>query len=449
MLNARRGMKQIAGIFFLLAIGRAAWAVPSYARQTGLPCSRCHITFPELTDFGRQFKLNGYTLSGKATPKISKPGGGKESGLWLNANFPLSVMFQISDTLVQKTQPGTQNGNVEFPQQLSLFLAGELAPHMGSFMQVTYSGSNDHFSMDNTDLRYANIRYFGSKPLVYGLDLNNNPTVEDLWNDTPAWGFPWAAPDSSPSPLAGTLIDGGLAQDVGGLGAYAMYDHHVYGDFTLYRTMHIGGPQPPTGTGFGINIAGVAPYWRAAYQTTWSSGLSYLEVGTYGMHVASFPNAIAGPRDSYTDTAADAQYERHLGPDIVTLHTTYIYERSNLAASLAGGIVALARHNLHTFRLDGLYHFGNIYTLGAGAFSINGTPDPLLYAPGAFSGSASGSPKSAGYLLEAGYWPVENIELSATYFGFTSFNGAARNYDGTGRNASGNNAVYLNLWLMF
>src|SRR5487761_258685 len=128
MLNARRGMKQIAGIFFLLAIGRAAWAVPSYARQTGLPCSRCHITFPELTDFGRQFKLNGYTLSGKATPKISKPGGGKESGLWLNANFPLSVMFQISDTLVQKTQPGTQNGNVEFPQQLSLFLAGELAP---------------------------------------------------------------------------------------------------------------------------------------------------------------------------------------------------------------------------------------------------------------------------------------------------------------------------------
>src|SRR5437868_10722834 len=38
--------------------------VPAYSRQTGLACSSCHYQFPQLTPFGRQFKLNGYTLSG-------------------------------------------------------------------------------------------------------------------------------------------------------------------------------------------------------------------------------------------------------------------------------------------------------------------------------------------------------------------------------------------------
>ncbi len=433
----------------VMAAAGAAWGVPSFARQTGLPCSRCHITFPELTAFGRQFKLNGYTLSGKNTPKIYKPGSKNEAGLWLNENLPLSAMFQISDTLTRKAQPGTQNGNIEFPQQLSLFLAGELATHMGSFIQVTYNTQGDHFSMDNTDIRYANLRYFGSKPLVYGLDLNNNPTVEDLWNDTPAWGFPWAGPDSSPSPMASTLIDGGLAQDVGGVGAYAMYNNSFYGDFTLYRSMHIGGPQPPDGKGFGINISGVAPYWRGAYQTTWGSGLNYLEVGTYGMHVNSFPNTIGGAENRYTDAAGDAQYERHLGKDTLTLHTTYIHESSNLFGTLAARGASFAAHKLHTFKLDGLYHLGNMYAFGGGGFSTSGTADATLFASGALNGSNNGSPDSNGYILEASYWPVQNISLQLYYLGFTKFNGASTNYDGAGRNASDNNTLYINLWLMF
>src|SRR5215472_8037577 len=40
-------------------------AVPSYARQTGQECIACHVSFPELTPYGRYFKLTGYTI-GKA-----------------------------------------------------------------------------------------------------------------------------------------------------------------------------------------------------------------------------------------------------------------------------------------------------------------------------------------------------------------------------------------------
>src|SRR2546426_6909157 len=41
------------------------YAVPSFARQTGMACDACHAGgfFPELNDFGRMFKMNGYIWS--------------------------------------------------------------------------------------------------------------------------------------------------------------------------------------------------------------------------------------------------------------------------------------------------------------------------------------------------------------------------------------------------
>ena len=37
-------------------------AVPSFARQTGLECVSCHLSWLELSSVGREFKLGGYTL---------------------------------------------------------------------------------------------------------------------------------------------------------------------------------------------------------------------------------------------------------------------------------------------------------------------------------------------------------------------------------------------------
>ena len=60
-----------AGAFALIARCGLSWgprpasAVPSFARQTGQPCATCHNgAFPQLTAYGRQFKLNGYTAGG-------------------------------------------------------------------------------------------------------------------------------------------------------------------------------------------------------------------------------------------------------------------------------------------------------------------------------------------------------------------------------------------------
>src|SRR6185312_522544 len=53
-----------AGVAFLMAGADPAEALPSYARQTGQPCATCHTAFPELTPYGRRFKIGGYTAGG-------------------------------------------------------------------------------------------------------------------------------------------------------------------------------------------------------------------------------------------------------------------------------------------------------------------------------------------------------------------------------------------------
>lgn len=417
-----------------------AMAVPSYARQTGLSCNGCHYTPPELNPAGRLFKLYGY-IDKMKNVSITAEQDKRHSGLDLLGTLPLSAWFEASFTNTNKPQPGTQNGNAEFPQDISLFLAGAWSTHIGSFLQVTYDTQGDHFSMDNTDIRYARVKKLGGKEWVLGLTLNNNPTVEDLWNSTPAWGFPFIASDVAPSPTAAPIIQGALGQDVAGLGGYTMWDQHLYAAGTLYRSAHIDTSQPTTGADFGFNIRGVAPYWRVAWQ---QNGVkNNFEVGTYGIHVSSTPGAITGLEDRYTDAGVDFQYDRTIGKDVFSWRGTYVRENSDLVASLAGGAVAVAKHHLNAFNTNAEYHFGNRYSTAFGWFTTTGTADPLLFGPAPVTGSANGDPKSRGYTVNFSVWPIQNLDLGIQYTGYTSFNGLATNYDGAGRNASGNNTVYL------
>jgi len=426
------------GIGFMLV--PEARAVPSYARQTGLACNACHYTPPELNPAGRMFKLMGYTDK-KKKDEVTAPADKKHAGLDLLAILPLSAWFETSFTSTKAPQPDTQNGNFELPQDISLFISGAWSTHIGSFLQVTYSTQDDHFSMDNTDIRYANKRQLAGKEWVYGLSLNNNPTVEDLWNSTPAWGFPFMASDVAPTPAAAPIIQGGLAQDVAGLGVYTMWDQHLYLAASIYRSGHIGTPQPPTGEEFPFNIRGIAPYWRLAWQ---QNGIkNNFEIGAYGMHVKSTPGAITGLEDSYTDSAADFQFDRTLGKDIFSLRGTYVRENSSLQASLAAAAADRIRHHLDAFNANAEYHFGNRYSAAFGWFTTSGTSDALLYAQAAVSGSANGNPRSSGYIANFSVWPIQNLDLALQYTGYTRFNGAEKNYDAEGRNASDNNTVYL------
>lgn len=435
-----------AQFIVLIVLGLAVtrgYGVPSFARQTGLSCNVCHRNPPELTSFGRLFKLRGYSVSnGAGSDKI-----GTSPDLSLSKIIPVSAMILLSNTTTQATQPGTQNAANGFPQQASIFLAGSFAPHFGGFTQVTYSHVDDHFSMDNADLRFANHgKLFGSG-IDYGVTLNNNPTVEDLWNSTPAWGFPWISSEAGVGSNASSLIDGGLAQDVAGAGVYSLWKNHLYTDVTVYRSEHAGSSAPSDGSGYAFNIKGVAPYWRAAWQQSWGS--NYLEFGTFGMYVNSTPGGVSGATDRYVDTGVDFQYQRPIGRDELDLHGSYVREKSNLGASLQAESAGFTAHHLNVFKADAVYHWTHKYSATGAVFSTTGTADDVLFGGDPVTGSANGSPSTNGYIAQLAYWPWQNVDLNVNYTGYRKFNGATTNYDGANRNASDNSSVFVALWVSF
>ena len=170
----------MAGSGLLLAPG-SAQAVPSFARQTGFACEACHTVFPELTPFGRRFKLNAYTIDN--LPQVSGMSTSKQDTLLLNQLPPLSFMLQASYTSTKAALPDSvvagalaQNGQLQFPQQASLFYAGRIAPNLGAFVQMTYDGTAGTFGWDNTDIRYARM---ANDKFLWGVSFNNNPTVQD------------------------------------------------------------------------------------------------------------------------------------------------------------------------------------------------------------------------------------------------------------------------------
>jgi len=431
------------GAFALLALSSPeALAVPSYARQTGLACEVCHTIFPELTPFGRLFKLNGYTLTGLR--QIEAAGG---NALKINAGAPLSVMLMTGLTHVGKATTGNQNNNAEFPQQLSLFYAGEISPHMGSFLQVTYDQASGTFGADNTDIRYANHFTWGDQDEIYGLTLNNNPTVEDVWNDTPAWQYPWISSDQ-PTYDAGSApgaVVANLGQKVVGLGAYTLLNNQWYAALSFYRTANqgTGSVTAPVGAGGGTlvntldSINGVAPYWRLAWQHQFNE--SYWEIGTFGMQTKGLD--IIGAVDKYTDVGVDTQYELPIGANLLALHAQYLHESQDYGAygaTATGQAVAPANASDHLddVHVDGTMHWSHDYELALGYDNWSGTSDVGLYN---WANSSSGSPDTAYWTAEVDYLPWENTKLGLQYRGYTK-------YVGSTTSVSNDNYTYLYGW---
>jgi hypothetical protein len=445
-------------------------AVPSFARQTGLSCEACHTVFPELTHFGRMFKANGYILT--SVPQVQGVTPEKEQRLSLNQLPPLSVMIQVSNTSLAKALPDSsglaatsQKDSVAFPQQLSIFYAGKIAPQLGIFAQLTYDNGSGGVAIDNTDLRFADLVVLpDEKPLIYGLSLNNNPTLSDLWNSTPAFAYPYQTSNANVSPLAGTAIDGAFAQDVAGLCAYVFWNESLYAEIGAYRSAKQGYSNPVTGAagpldGTASNVVkGVAPYWRVAYEQQWDQ--HSLEIGAYGASfnllpgggTSASPATLQGPTNRFRDVAEDVQYQFLGDTHIFSLAATHIHEAQTLDASFPAGTSANPKDDLTTSRATGTYFYRRKWGGSASYFSTTGSVDPNLYPIGSSPGvttSANGSPDTRGWVVEANYLPWLNVKLSAQYTSYSKFNGGSNNYDGYGRNASDNNTVYVAAWLAY
>jgi hypothetical protein len=454
-----RLFRRVAGAVLLVAmllLGREAGAVPPFATQTGQPCTACHIGGfgPQLTPLGRAFKIGGYTQTG---------GEGWQSG------FPLAAMILGSFTNTGQSQPDPaathfgRNNNAAV-DQISLFLAGRVTDYAGGFVQGTYSGIDGSFKLDNTDLRLTTPLDLGDTELRLGLSVNNGPTVQDPFNSTYAWIFPFASSALTVTPTAQPLLAGGLIGNSIGTTAYAWYDRSLYLEAGLYNTY---GPSllSATGQAYGPgSTANPAPYVRVAYEWNWSGQSAH--VG--GLFLRSNINPAIAPfstngsfgHDDFTDYAIDAGYQ-FLGNRtyVVTGYAILAHEEQNLRGTFGMGGAAKPGHSLNQVRANMSFFYKDTYGVTLGIENTWGTPDPVLYAPAPVTGSANGKPNSNAFIIEADWipfgkqdsWaaPWVNLKLGLQYTLYTRFNGGTRNYDGFGRDASGNNTLYAYAWLIF
>ncbi len=433
-------------ILAVLALGsaRPAAAVPSFAAQTGQPCAACHVggLGPQLTPFGREFKLRGYTA--RATP----------------FSVPLAAFLQTSFVHTQKDQqpppaPAYGANDTLAIDQISLFVAGGFGNHLGAFIQNTYDGIAKAFHWDNLDVRATTKTRIAGHDAVLGLDLNNNPGVQDAFNTLPAWGFPYTTSTLAPAPAAAPLI-GGLPQTVLGLSAYAWLDSRLYGELGAYRSLGAGflthaGVDPFTPG----KIDGLAPYARLAWQA--KAGPATWSLGAFLLDARLFPgrDETTGSTDGYLDLGLDASGHLVTGAgDVVTFNARYTAQDERLGASRLLGLASNEHDWLQDARADASYYWRNKYGATLGLFRTWGSADPLLYG-----GDRTGRPDSGGAVFELDATPFGdgrsplgprfNLRVGLQYTLYFQFNGAGRDFDGAGRAAADNNTFRVFTWVYY
>ncbi|MDE2165289.1 MAG: hypothetical protein KGJ66_02990 [Alphaproteobacteria bacterium] len=432
------------GVLALFLAAPQANALPSFARQTGQQCAACHNGFPELTPYGRLFKLNGYVF------------GGGQSNL-----PPLAAMIVEDYTHTQAGQSGGAkahygpNNNFSL-NAASLFYGGRILGDygLGAFAQVTYNDPSRNFHWDNTDVRWAHAMTIYGDETVFGVSLNNNPGISDVWNTTPAWRYPFQS-SSLTSPPGATLMISTYGQQVLGASAYVFWNRLVYAEAGAYHTLP---PDVISALGMTENgsdsFSGLAPYWRLAFQPQW--GPNSLEVGTFGMEANIYPGRVHGfGTDDKTDLGFDVQYQYLTDAHSVSAQASWISEHQHLNSTFTRNNSSNLNDQLHSFNLKTTYSYEQTYYATLAYSRIQGSGDPGVYS----SSSRLSSPNSDWWTIEGDYmpfnhggpsfWPWLNMKLGLQYIWYTKFNGATNNYDNNGHNAADNNTLYAFAWFAF
>ncbi len=114
-------------------------AVPSFAKQTGKPCSGCHTIWPRLNATGREFKVQGYTDVADDYPRIEK-----DNMDLLRYGPPLSV--GLISLPYSKTTGNREESRI--PEEMAIFFAGRITPNIGAFIEPTWDRDSHQFSLE-------------------------------------------------------------------------------------------------------------------------------------------------------------------------------------------------------------------------------------------------------------------------------------------------------------
>lgn len=416
-----------------------------------MQCVACHAggQFPELTPFGRNFKLGGYTLGQRVVVPLAVMGVASVSSTRDTTSDQVSVDFAKDGVAIFQT------GSVLF--------GGKITNNIGLFGQITYDNYAEqdpnslkwkgHTQFDNIDMRYAKQWTLAGQDMVSGLSLNNNPSVSDIWNTAPAWiqyvptGFGFTGPAAAPMVAQ-------LGQQAVGLTGYNMWNNTVYAEVSGYHSPQGAFKLITRGNELEARLKGVNPYARLALTHAW--GDHNVMLGMFGMNAKVFQDPVSGGlTTAYHDRGVDAQYQYLTDAHAATGQLSYI--RETILGGDQTGVATNPADTLRQLRVKGSYIHNAKVGTSLTWFNTTGTADDTLY-PGQqddgngklssipLSGSVMNKPDTRGWIPELFWIPEQHIRVGAQYFKFNRYNGSTSNYDGTGRNAKGNDTLFIYLW---
>lgn len=135
-------------------------AIPAFARKYKTACATCHNNWPELNDFGRAFKINGFKFPKDDDQFVKDPplmlGASAQKEAFPNAIYPgelpiLPIAFRYSGYFSYNTQPPTTGGvspagpstTLFSPNTFTIISAGSFGPSISFWIDndISTSGS--------------------------------------------------------------------------------------------------------------------------------------------------------------------------------------------------------------------------------------------------------------------------------------------------------------------
>lgn len=397
-------------VLTILAIVPKAQALPLYARQTNFSCMACHYqTYPALNETGRFFKANGFTMMGSQL-KI-------EGVQWLslpatlNAAVATKIRYQESNGPKVNGTHNTNNGQLQFPDELLLIVGGRVSENIGAQLEL-------------------NLTAKGAEPTAANFKM---PFIYDI-NGMKAGLIPFTTADQGPA-FGFELLNTGAVEAGRVMEAKKSFSAQQYiGTATAAEGIAIVASNSdyfvniskwsPRSIGAANSGSPTANYFRLAFTPkigSWDTGIG----------VQSWSGSATDPTLSVTKTeayAADAQAQGAIGEMPLGLYLTY----ANASASSAGSSPNLFNTNTNAKTAMNF----------AGQLGVLPTKATLLMAIRKGKNGRTTLDEDNSLMFGGTYQVAQNVQLQLNH---EMFSGNA--YDGTP--ADGNVLTTLMLFAAF
>ncbi len=312
----------LAGILAAIAFAPSAFAVPAFARQTGMACAACHQQhFPVLNTFGQAFKAGGYTMIGTQEPAI------EGDHLSLAPDLNAALLFKARYLKTNGKDPAgtvsgttTNSGEWNIPDEFSLFFGGRISNNIGFLFEgntnapAVVAGFKMPILFDVGDTKLGIVPYFtDALGPFYGYDLSSTGQTR---------GVRWAAHRLDTSAQQYTGMGAGPATGF----AFSAQNEMGYASFSRFSPnfLAIQGDQGANGTAvaFKSNLLRVAVTpsvgdWAMQVGLGFIGGTNYVHQGGANVAVTA---------DDKVDTKArslDFQAFGKVGENDLSVYATY------------------------------------------------------------------------------------------------------------------------------